>query len=342
MKNIQYVQELEEIAKKVKMQFGNILVTGATGLIGSMFIEAILTYNKTTDRKIHVYAMSRSMESLEKRFCNWNKEKTLHLVQHDVSNKINLDVEFDYIIHLASNADPKNYAEYPAETISTNVVGTFNVLELAIINPKAVVFLASTMEVYGDLEAEGSGIREDQYGLINFNEIRQGYPESKRVCELMGKSYAQEYGVDCRIGRFGYIYGPTRRASDSKVIFQFINNVLAGEDILMKSQGTQRRTYCYCMDAISAILIILQDGTKGDVYNIADEKSNVSISELANIVAELGGVHMIRTDASEVEKKGFSKAVDAVLDNKKLKSLGWEPHIHIRDGISRVISMLGE
>lgn len=318
---------------------GSMLITGSTGLIGSFIVDCILRHNECEPlRIIEVTCLSRSIDKLKSRF--GTDPVGISYLESDVCN-VELDgMAFDCVLHLASNADPNMYALYPVETITGNVIGTYRLLDWQRrACPAARFFLASTMEVYGE-KKDGSSFSECDYGLIDFNSIRSGYPESKRVSELLCSSYSEEYGLETRIGRLGYIYGPTMTDLDSKVVAQFIRSALALKPIELKSLGTQKRSYCYVADAVSAIFTLLDKGSNGEAYNISNMGSVTTIAGLADCVASSVDMHVVSAAQTDLEKKGSSPAINAVLSHEKLSELGWSPKYSLSDGIARTINVL--
>lgn len=337
-----YQEDLAQIASYVS--FGapeiSVLITGASGLIGSLMVDALLHFNKINgEKKVHVYAMSRRLEKLQQCFSYALEDPYLTLTPQDITKPLHGEVKYDYIIHAASNADPRTYALYPVQTIQTNILGTTNVLEYARSHPGTRVLFTSTMEVYGTMP-EGTVSKEDQFGLVDFNSVRSGYPESKRISELLCRSYAAEYEVDSVVTRLGYIYGPSMTGEDNKVIAQFIRKAMAKEDIVLKSKGDQRRSYCYAADTVSGIMCALFRGAQGEAYNVSNKNSVISIAEMAQVAADQAGTTVTFDLPDELERKGFSKSQDAVLDESKLRALGWEPKYTMAEGIARTVAIL--
>lgn len=330
-----YQKAIEQIASALPVSGGSILVTGATGLIGSCIVDVLSAANALFDGHFDVYALGRSEEKLLSRF---GSAERLHFVVQDVTEPITVK-GLDFIIHAASNADPRSYALYPAETILTNVLGAKSILDYCKENKTRALF-TSTFEVYGKLDRDVYS--EDQYGTIDLNLIRSCYPESKRTAEMLFKSYSDEYGVDCVIARLSSIYGPTMKADDSKAHAQFIRNALAGENIVLKSKGSQIRTYCYVMDAVSGLLTVLFKGKTGEAYNVANENSVASIAEVAQTIADYAGTMVVFDLPDAIEGKGFSKPQNCVLKTDKIKELGWAGRYDLKTGICETMTILKE
>lgn len=315
---------------------GKVLIIGATGLIGSFLTDVLSFYNRNIERRFEIHAIGRDLKRLNTRF-SYLDPAEIHLWEHDIVHLLETEVEYDYIFHLASNADPGGYAAYPVETIITNVQGTVNVLEYAKKHPHVRILFTSSMEVYG--ENDGEALQESDYGLIDFNGIRAGYPESKRVSELLYKSALQEYGIQTCIARLGYIYGPTMTDSDNKVVAQFIRAAANGQDLVLKSCGEQRRTYCYVADAVTGIVKVLMEGEAGEAYNVADRNSLVTIRQLGEMIANEAKAQLV-FDFEAEEEVASIKGRDVVLDSGKLELLGWGAKVGIREGIGRSLELL--
>lgn len=312
----------------------NILITGASGLICSSFIDLLMRYNEQGTH-ISIYAMSRNEKYAHKRFEAYWGNPLFSFICHNVIEPFSLDIPFDYMVHGASNASPKRYATDPVGTMKSNLGGGSNLLELAK-EKKARLLYISSGEVYG--EGDGSDFTEDYSGYVDCLNPRACYPSSKRASETLCVSYKEQYGVDVVIARPCHIYGSDIERDDL-AFAQFLRKAKAGEDILLKSDGSQVRSYCHVDDCASALLYILLRGINGKAYNIANRDSVLSIKELAELIAQTVGVKIMYDIPSNSESKGYSKVQRAVLDSSLLESLGWRPQISLKEGLRRVLGI---
>ena len=344
MKNEKYLKDIEKYLNVIDLEFLNnkkLLITGATGLIGSYLIDLLMKYNEKYNKNIEIYAMSRNEEKLKNRFITYYENKNFHSVIQDVCDKIEID-EIDYIIHGASNTHPVAYSTDPIGTISTNVLGLYNLLNLAKEkNVKRFLFLSS-VEIYGENDKNIDSFKETDLGYINCNTLRAGYPESKRLGESLCQAYIEKYNLDIVIPRISRVYGPTVLKTDTKALSQFINNVLEDKDIVLKSDGTQYFSYSYVGDIVLGLITLLEKGVSGEAYNISDERSNIHLKDLAKLIADYGNKKVIFDLPNETERKGFSRATKAIIDSTKLKSLGYTAITPIEEGITLTIDILKE
>lgn len=339
IENSVYRKALECVMPDITINDGSVLVTGASGLIGSCIIDLLMLSN-SHGRHFEVYALGRNKKKLQERFKSFLGSNQLHFVEQDVMQPFDDSITYDYIIHGASNADPRNYALYPVETMLINIEGAKNVLNYCKGHRNTRALLMSTFEVYGNA---GKDIyAESDCGIVDLNMLRSCYPESKRCMEILTRCFVDEYGVNAVIGRLSSIYGPTMAKDDSKAHAQFIRNGLNGEDIVLKSKGEQKRTYCYVIDAVTGLLCILAKGERGEAYNIANEQSVVSIAEVAQTVANIAGTKVIMQLPDELERKGYSTSQNCILDNTKLKMLGWNGKYGINRGLNECITILNK
>lgn len=329
-----YNASVAAAAREFKIHDVSVLVTGATGLIGSCAIDVMCAANKEQGANIHIFALGRSEEKIRKRFGN----AVIPLVQ-DIVEPIPENESFDYILHGASNADPRSYATQPVETITTNLIGTRNILDYCARNDKTRAIFTSSFEVYGRIPNTDVYI-ETMSGTIDQNVLRNGYPESKRCCELLLRSYVEEYNVNAIIARLPSVYGPTMQKSDSKAHAQFIRNALKHENIILKSKGSQRRSYCYVIDIVRGLFFLLENGQSGEIYNVANSASVASIAEYAAACAQIAGTEVAYEMPDEVEIKGFSRPQNCILSTQKIESLGWFGKYSLTAGITETIETL--
>ena len=296
----------------------NILVTGATGLIGSSFVDVLM---RNHNKDYQVYALGRNMQRAQARFFQFKDDPTFHFLCGDVTQPLATDESFHFIIHAASNGSPNFFANSPVEVMKSNIYGVSNLIEYGLAHDMMRFLYVSTGEVYGVNEA--AVFDESSYGYVDILETRSCYPSSKRAAETLAMCYAAEYGADVVVARPCHTYGPNFTESDNRVYAQFIRNVLNGDDIVMKSAGTQYRSWCYVDDCVSALLYILLKGKCGEAYNVADKTSVVTIRELAEMIALIAGRKVVMQVPSEIERKGFTPIRHAVFDTAKLEALGW-------------------
>lgn len=315
----------------------SILITGASGLIGSFLIDVLMQKNL----KCHIYAVGRNVQKAKMRFAPYWDSEEFHFVETDINKEILVESDtIDYIIHGASNTHPIAYAEDPIGTITTNVIGTYNILELASVKRTKRVAFLSSVEVYGENRGDCEKFKEDYCGYIDCNTMRAGYPESKRAGEALCQAYIKQKQLDIVIPRLPRTYGPTMQMTDSKAIAQFIKKGIAKEDVILKSEGTQLYSYCHVLDTVSGILWCLTEGKCGEAYNIADDASDIQMKDLANIIAQYAGTKVIFDHPDVVEQAGYSKATKALLDSEKLQKLGWKAVYDMSEGLRRTIEIL--
>ena len=337
--NAIYRTVLEGIAGDLPMKKGRFLVTGASGLIGSCLVDMLMMAN-SNGSNFDVYALGRNPKKLSERFKAFENSPFLHLIIQNVCHPIDINLQVDYIVHGASLADPRKYALYPAETMLTILQGTINMLDYCKTHKDTRMLLLSTFEVYGDNGHDEYS--EEDFGIVDMNLLRSCYPESKRSAELLTRCFVEEYGVNAIIARLCSIYGPTMTDDDSKAHAQFIRNALSREKVVMKSKGCQRRTYCYVIDAVAAIVTILAKGENGEVYNISYENSIATIAEVAHCVSEVTGTDVVYQLPDETERCSFSVPHNCILNNEKLRSLGWQGHYGLKEGLIETLDILKE
>ena len=313
------------------------LITGATGLIGVCLIDALMRFNEQ-GANITIYAVGRSKEKAASRLGEYYNNDKFHFIEQDVRQPLPVLLEVDYIVPLASNTHPLAYSQYPIETIEINVKGAEYALQKAQ-ECGATVLYPSTVEVYGN--AIGEDVFTEEYtGKLNLSNARSCYTESKRVSEALCQSYIAERDAKVKIVRLSRIFGPTMLMSDTKASSQFITKALQGENIVLKSEGKQFFSYTYVADAVSAMLYVLLHGENGVAYNISNEACDVRLRDFAGGCANWANKNVVYDLPSEVERKGFSVAMKAILDNTRIKSIGWKPIYDMKNALNRTLDIL--
>ena len=321
-----YEQQIQKIAQDEllwdKMEGKRILLSGATGMLGKCLVDILEERNRqmAPEGKIKLTALSRDRERAKKRLGECFEEKWFNHVACDVNLAIPELGNVDYIIHAASNTHPVQYADDSIGTITSNVIGTKNLLDYGVDNVE-----------YFD---------ESYLGYLDCNTLRAGYPESKRLGEALCNAYARTYDLDFVIPRLSRVYGPTMLLSDSKAISQFIKKAAGMENIILKSEGTQKYSYTFVTDAAAGILYTMLLGENGGAYNIADRESDVTLKELAGYLAEIAGTQVVFEIPDEKEKAGYSTATKAMLDAGKLNRLGWKAAVHMREGLKCTVDSI--
>lgn len=315
------------------------LITGATGLIGTCLIDALMYYNRQ-GANIHINAVGRSREKAKSRLGDYYSSELFSFIEQDVCQPLPDDLKVDVVIPLASNTHPLAYSQYPVETIEINVKGAEHALNKAL-ECGATVLYPSSVEIYGNAKDEDV-FTEDYTGQLNLKNARSCYPESKRLSEALCLSYMAERGVKVKIARLSRVFGPTMLMSDTKASSQFILKALNGEDIVLKSKGEQFFSYTYVADVVKAMLYILLHGESGEAYNISNKECDVKLKDFAHACAEWANKDVVFDLPSDVEQKGYSVAMNAILDNTRLQSIGCQPLFPFNEAIRRTLVILAD
>ena len=355
-----------------KIEGTSILISGGCGLIGSFLIDVLMERNRlireaASDRQaepdglIRIFAMGRSRARGEARFASYLGDPAFTFVERDVNEPLfeeggassDEDVSAEagdaliaafgrggYVLHLASQTHPVAYATDPIGTIMTNITGTQHMLDFAVKTGAKRALFASSNEIYGQNRGDAEFFDESYCGYIDSNTLRAGYPESKRCGEALCQAYIRQRELDVVIARLTRSYGPTLLKTDTKAMSQFLGKAVAGEDIVLKSEGTQYFSYTYMADAVTGLLTVLLKGETGEAYNIADAASDIRLRDLAACIAEAAGTKVVFELPDAVESAGFSKATKARLAGDKIKALGWRMTYDIKSGTARTVGIL--
>ena len=277
--NSTYIKDLEAMYNAnegISRLFGkNVLITGATGLIGSSIVDCVMYLNLFKGANINLFLGVRNVEKATSQFCCYLCNKQFNIIRFDATDYYNELPNVDYVIYGASLADPNYYVNKPAETIQTNIIGINTILSKYKGKNTKVLFVSSS-EVYGNKNNNHPYV-ENEFYPIDITKLRASYPIGKQASEVLCLSYHKEYGTDISIVRPGHIYGPSSKIEDSRVSNIFMREAIEGKDLILKSTGEQKRSYCYSIDCASAILFVLAEGLSGEAYNIASIKTQCTL-----------------------------------------------------------------
>lgn len=346
LSNNVYISDIEKAAdcgiNWNKLKDSSIVISGATGLIGSFLIDTVMYKNSHGGLNCTVYALGRSVSKAEKRFSEYLENDCFKFVQCDICKPetIAVDGDVDYVFHAASNTHPVAYASDPIGTITVNVIGLQSLLEFARLHNVKRFLFASSNEIYGENRGDCEKFDEDYCGYINSNTLRAGYPESKRVSEALCQAYIKQYGMDIVIPRLTRSFGATMLGTDTKAVSQFIKNGVHREDIILKSKGNQFYSFTYVPDAVTGVLYCLTEAVCGESYNISTELCDITLKDLAELIADYAGTKVIFDIPNETEAMGFSKVTKAILDSTKLQAIGWKSCFDIKTGIAHTIEII--
>lgn len=320
-----------------------VLVTGASGLIGSLLSKSFVFANEMRNLNLTVLAMVRNLDKAKAVFEGF-EDDCLQFVVGDVNDVIEVDNDIHYIFHCASVTTSKTMISNPVETLKTSVNGTFNLLELATKKqPEAFVFVSS-MEMYGTFKDRTEPVTEDDIGYINPLAVRSNYPESKRLCENMCIAYLSEYGVHTRIARLAQSFGAGILPSENRVFAQFARSVINEENIVLHTQGLSEGNYCYTTDTVKGLIMIALKGKDGEAYSVVNPDTHTSIRDMALMVVDKFGTgkSQVIFDIPETNTFGYAADTKMTLSGDKLKSLGWTPEYNLEMCYARLIDFIKE
>ena len=321
-----------------QLQGKTFLVTGATGLIGSILIKCLLELNRKKDLTIKVVAVVRDLEKAKMVYENdFSQIEFKQIALADISVD-NIGTDIDYIIHLASPTASKYFVDHPVETLRTSIEGTTVVLDYAKTAEIESMVFASSLEVDGT-NVDDKSIDESFQGYVNPLDVRSSYNMGKRAAECLSHSYVKEYQVPVKIARLTQTTGAGIAKDDNRIIAQFARLAAEGKDIILHTTGESARPYCYTTDAVSAILYILLRGESGEAYNVANEDTYISARGMAEYLKKNynSGID-VRVEMNE--NMGYAPATKLQLSSNKLRLLGWRPHYHLYDIFENLIKSI--
>ena len=314
-----------------------VLISGAYGMLPSYMTYFLIYLNeKYAAHRINIIAVGRNERKMKTRFGEYCSRDYFHTISADICGRIETDFAVDYIIHAASPASPQYYSVNPTGTLLPNTLGTYNLLELARQKHSQGFLFFSSGDVYGKVPDSTEEVKENDYGYLDPMDVRSCYGESKRMGETMCRAWSHQYGVPAKSVRIYHTYGPTLDIeNDQRMFAEFVGNIVRSEDIVMKSDGSAVRAFCYIADATDAFFRILKYGEPGTAYNMCNSNCRVSVAELAQTLVSLFPEKGLRV--RHVKREGNSTYMESPVKSvtrisvSRLESLGWKPQYEIRD-----------
>lgn len=311
-----------------------VLITGATGTIGSALARALIAADEKHDLNLRVLGTGRNEKKAEQLLAQHGAD----FICADICQPLSVDGPIDYIFHCAAVTQSAEMVRNPVNVIESSIIGTRNILQLAAEKRiKSMVYLSS-MEVYGVTNLDI--VCENDLGTIDLSSPRSSYSESKRVCELLCNCYFSQYALPVKTARLAQTFGAGTPANDSRVFAQFARSAINGKDLILHSQGASRGNYCYLNDAVRALLLLLLKGKSGQAYNISNPSASATIYEMAELVAtELsGGKIKVTIDVPEnISEYGYAPKVGHRLNADKMMALRWRPEYGLLEMYTRMI-----
>ena len=345
MKNV-LVEDFKQLAERnipwEELRGKTFLITGATGLIGSLLVRFLLYANETIGLNAKVYAVVRNPEKADKIFAD-NKTNALSYVVADLEkDEVTCTGTCDYIIHAAAVTASKIMVSDPVRTIRTAIDGTEKMLQFAVEKKVSAFVYISSMEIYGQPKTEGKTTEKD-LGYVDIESVRSCYPEGKRMCECLCTAYASQYDVNVISARLAQTFGAGILPTENRVFAQFARSAMNGQDIVLHTMGTSEGNYVYTRDAVKAIIMLLTEGMSGQAYNIANEDSHMTIRQMAELVAKEIADNQIKVviDIPKDNRSlGYAPGVKMWLDASKMKSLGWNPEVDLVESYRRMMKWM--
>lgn len=323
-----------------------VLISGANGMLPSYMVETLLYLNKKFDYHVKIVALVRNIEKAHKCFSEHIKDEALEFLVQDVAQPIKYNGDIHFMIHAASQAAPSYYGVDPVGTFKANTLGTINMLELAKKKKVEGFLYFSTGSVYGMVPGEKVLLQENNLGLTNTLDVRSCYAESKRAGENACVCYYYQYGVLAKIVRIFHTFGPKVNLNDGRVFSDFCKNVINNENIVLKSDGSAKRSFCYVADAIQAYFLVLLSGEPATAYNVGgDEAHEISVRDLSQMLVNLYPEKRLKVvlDINESDltyAKMRTPQKEVLPDLKRINAMGWGLTTSVKDSFKRTIDSL--
>ena len=318
----------------------SVLVTGAYGMLASYMVYFLIFIRERKKINVEIYAQGRNGAKARAKFGDYLDKSYVHFIDEDILSENGGEIpDVDYIVHAAGISNPRLYSTNPVEVIEPNVIGTHRLLKSSVGKKLKSFLLFSTGDIYGKIEST-QNITEDDFGAMDPLDGHSCYGESKRLAETICAAFFREYGVKTVIARICHTYGPTMDVeNDPRTFASFMKSALDGEDIVLHSDGSAKRPFCYITDAVAGYFLLLLKGKGGEAYNVTNSKEFLSIKEIAEIISEIPNPH-IAVKCKQREAGDTYQVNTLNLENKptdlKLSLLGWSHNVGAQEGFLRV------
>ncbi len=321
-----------------------ILITGANGFLPAAMVEVLLRLAASPKGpRVKVIAVARSLENAQRRFAAYLNHPALAIMIADASNPLDLDGPVDMIVHAASQASPRFYGVDPVGTALPNTIGTAHLLELARRKKSDRFLFFSSSEVYGSLDQYDRPIEETVFGYIDPACTRSCYAEAKRMGETLCVAYHAQYDIHTSIVRPFHTYGPGMRLDDGRVFADFVRDITLGHDILLNSDGTAERAYCYLSDATNGFFTVLLKGAAGVPYNVGNTNAVISVRNLADLLIHLYPERGLKARFQTLTEGYIASTVQRLCPSTtRLESLGWRPTTSLAEGFARTVAIYSD
>lgn len=335
-----------EIINWKRFENKTVLISGANGMLPSYMVETLLFLNEKFSYNVKVIALVRNIEKAKKVFAEYDGNPMLEYLVQDIAEPIKYEGKVDFMVHAASQAAPSYYGVDPVGTFKANTLGTINMLELAKEKTVEGILYFSTGSVYGDIPGEKVLLDENMSGNVNILEVRNCYSESKRAGENACVCYNYQYNLPTKIVRIFHTFGPKVNLNDGRVFSDFCKNILNNENIVLKSDGSAKRSFLYVADAVIAYFKVLLDGENAKAYNVGGDKDHeISIKDLSEMLVGLYPEKKLQVifdinkdDLTYSKMRTPQKQILPKLD--KIMGLGWHIETSVEDCFKRTIEAL--
>jgi dTDP-glucose 4,6-dehydratase len=317
-----------------------VLITGATGYIGSLLVRQFLCLNRLLKLDVKIVCLARSETKVATVFPDAPSMDNVRFIYGNITDQIRIDGNIDYVIHAAATTMSAKMVAEPVELIRDTVMGLDNMLSLARDHSVKGFLFLSSMEAFGRITDPDAETREDSYGYVDPYNVRSCYPESKRMAECLCHCYAKEYGVRTIVARLAQTIGAGIDYGDTRLPAQFARSIFEGTDIVLNTKGDTVRNIVYSRDAVSAFLTLLAKGATGEAYNVANRETAVSVADTASILIDRIAGNSIKLVFNLSGASQYPEPTRYRMNTDKLEKLGWRAEIGLVESYQRMIQSM--